>query len=351
MKAGLTTSLVLHGLAVGFALVSLSSPRPFEVTDVESFPVDIVPIEEIAMSVQGEREAPAAETPAPTPTTRPEPVEEAVNVGDNTVDLDTPPTPDPVPRPVETASAPAAEPEPEPLPVEETPPEPQAEPEPAPAPATEVAPEPQPQQAVEPDPAPDAAPAETPQAEVAALPEVAPRPQSRPQQPQAQTAQTPDRRETETPPAPRETARQRSEDSQFDEDQIAALLDQRAPSGGGAARSDDQAALGGRQTTGARLSQSEIDALKGQIQRCWNVPAGAADAQDLKVSVRMRLDPSGAIDGAPDIIAGGGGAGVERIAAEAARRAVLRCAPYNLPADKYDAWADVIVHFDPRDMF
>jgi colicin import membrane protein len=29
----------------------------------------------------------------------------------------------------------------------------------------------------------------------------------------------------------------------------------------------------------------------------------------------------------------------------------VRCSPYTLPADKYDAWADVIVNFDPSEMF
>jgi colicin import membrane protein len=67
--------------------------------------------------------------------------------------------------------------------------------------------------------------------------------------------------------------------------------------------------------------------------------------------VQFRLDRSGALEGNPEIIAGGGSAGVERAAAEAARRAVVRCAPYTLPAEKYDAWADVIVHFDPSEMF
>jgi colicin import membrane protein len=42
---------------------------------------------------------------------------------------------------------------------------------------------------------------------------------------------------------------------------------------------------------------------------------------------------------------------VERAAAESARRAILQCAPYSLPAEKYEAWADVIVHFDPSEMF
>jgi hypothetical protein len=32
-------------------------------------------------------------------------------------------------------------------------------------------------------------------------------------------------------------------------------------------------------------------------------------------------------------------------------RAVRRCAPYNLPAEKYDSWREINVTFDPREMF
>jgi colicin import membrane protein len=39
------------------------------------------------------------------------------------------------------------------------------------------------------------------------------------------------------------------------------------------------------------------------------------------------------------------------VAAESARRAILRCQPYRLPIAKYDVWKDVEVNFDPRDMF
>ncbi len=352
MKTGLTTSLALHAVVLGFGLVSLSSPREMAIADVESFPVDIVPIEEIAQSVRGDRQAPVAEKPAPTPTTRPEPVENAQEVGDNTVDLKTPPTPEPKPRPVETAEAP---PPPKPTPPTPKPDparEPEQKPEPQPVPTTEMAPEPQPKQDVKPDPAPETAVAEAPTSEAVDLPSSAPRPEARPQPPQAQTARTPERREPERRQEQRrETASSSQSDSRTVEDQVAALLNREKASGGGAKRSSEQAALGGRQTTGAKLSQSEMDALRGQIQRCWNVPAGAADAENLKVSVQFRLDPSGALDGAPTIVSGGGGAGIERAAAESARRAVLACAPYSLPSDKYEAWSDVIVHFDPRDMF
>lgn len=352
MKSGFATSLALHAAVIGAALVSFSSPRPLDLTNVESFPVDIVPVEEVAQSVQGDRKAPAAEPPAPTPTTRPEVVENASTVGDNTVDLSTPPTPEPKQRPVETAEAPPPAPEPVPPTPEPQPePEPQRQPKPEPVPTTEVAPEPQPKQEVKPDPAPETAVAEAPTPEAVSLPVSAPAPQARPQPPQAQAARTPERREPQREPERQRQTASSSSDSARIEDQVAALLNRERASGGGAQRSERQAALGGRQTTGAKLSQSEMDALRGQIQRCWNVPAGAADAQDLKVSVQFRLDPSGALEGAPQIVAGGGAGGIERAAAESARRAVLACAPYTLPSEKYEAWADVIVHFDPRDMF
>lgn len=353
MKAGLSTSLALHALALAAGLFTLSSPRPLELTNAESFPVDIVPIEEIAQSVKGDKKAPVAEKPAPVPTSKPDIVEDAQEVGDNKIDLPTPPTPEPKPRPVETAEAPPPAPDPKPTPTPEPEPEAAPAPEPQPVPATEVAPKPEPRQEVKPDPAPEPVQPEQPKQDMAALPDVAPVPQSKPQPPKAQTARTPDRKEPEKPREEkrRETASSSDSNEKSVEDQVAALLNREKASGGGAKRSEQQAALGGRQTTGAKLSQSEMDALRGQIQRCWNVPAGAADAENLKVSVQFRLSPSGELEGDPRIVAGGGSGGIERTAAESARRAVIRCAPYNLPSEKYEAWADVIVHFDPRDMF
>ena len=39
-----------------------------------------------------------------------------------------------------------------------------------------------------------------------------------------------------------------------------------------------------------------------------------------------------------------------RAASESAIRAVKMCGPYKLPVEKYDAWNDVIVTFDPTKM-
>lgn len=358
MKTGLTTSVAFHVVVLALGLVTLSSPEPMELGAVESFPVDIVPMEEVAQSVQGERTAPVSERPAPIPTTRPDNVENAQQVGDNTVDLSTPPTPDPSPRPVETAAAPppAPTPTPTPTPTPEPEPTPAPTPEPVPAPKTEVAPKPLPPQEVVPEPVPEqpvVAEAPQPIADTMALPTSAPLPQARPQptQPaQAQAAKTPERREPDRQPQkPRQETASSESNEKSVEDQVAALLNRERASGGGAKRSEQQASLGGRQTTGAKLSQSEEDAIRRQLISCWNVPAGAVGGSDLKVTVSFRLDPSGTLQGVPSVDKPSG----DRAFDDSALRAVRLCNQrgFQLPTDKYDAWAEVTVNFDPRDMF
>ncbi|MBB6261268.1 outer membrane biosynthesis protein TonB [Paenochrobactrum gallinarii] len=355
MKAGLTSSVVIHVAIIGMGLVTFSSPRAFDVSDSEAFPVDIVPIESITQVQQGEKTAPKKEFSAPKPTTKPQTVDQAENVGDQDIDLKTPPRPDEKPKNVETADAAKAEPKPadKPEPKPEQKPDPAPETKPEPVPATEVQQKPEPKQDVQPDPVAEAI---EKQAEVALdntpkLPEKVPTPQAKPQPPQAQTAKTPDRKPVEEPKkAANNSASSQEKDATADE--VAALLNREKAAGGGAKRSTDQASLGAKKTTGgSKLTQSEMDALRGQISKCWNVPAGVADAQGLVVTVKMRLTESGEIDGAPVVTSGGAESGVGRVAAESAKRAVMRCAPYNLPRDKYDSWSDVIVNFDPSEMF
>ena len=40
---------------------------------------------------------------------------------------------------------------------------------------------------------------------------------------------------------------------------------------------------------GPPLTNSEKDGLKLAVQRCWNVPAGLRDAQELKVTLAAEL--------------------------------------------------------------
>ncbi|WP_309085030.1 hypothetical protein [Chelativorans sp.] len=351
MKTGLATSVTLHVVLLGFGLFSLSAPSAFEVADVEALPVDIIPVGDISQVQQGEKEAPPAPKPAPKPTRRPDPVENAQKVGEADTDLKPPPTPEAKPKPVEQASEPPPAPKPQPKPAEDPVKETlEAEAQDVPVPAAEREPEPQPRQEAKPDPAPEPMVAENAEAESVKLPTTAPVPQARPQPPKPQIAKAPERKEADKPAAQQQARSEKKDEELLD--QVAALLNKEKASGGGAQRSTQEAALGARETTGGqKLTQSEMDALRAQIERCWNVPAGALDADNLKVSVKFRLDPSGAVEGRPEIIQAGGSS-VARAAAESARRAVLQCAPYNLPAEKYSGgWDEVVVNFDPTEMF
>ncbi|MFN3502272.1 MAG: hypothetical protein ACK4ZJ_08430, partial [Allorhizobium sp.] len=133
---------------------------------------------------------------------------------------------------------------------------------------------------------------------------------------------------------------------------VAALLNKTDAAGGGAKRSTDQAALGGRTDTGgSKLSQSELDALRGVIQDNWLITPGMADAADVRIRVTFRLDQNGALIGEPEATATGGSPSAQQVLMSGAVRAVRKSAPFtNLPPDKYDAWSEVVVNFDPSEL-
>lgn len=370
MRAGLTTSVILHAVALGFGLLSLKAPSAFDVADVEALPVDIVPVESITQIQEGDKKATMRDKPAPTPTKRPDIVADARKAGENTVDTDKPPTPEAKPKPVQNNAAPP----PAPTPVEKPKPEdaPKPKEEPKPTPATEVAPTPQPKQEVKPDPAkqaeakpdpvkPEPAPqkpdavaeaiaAEQPQEDVK-LPDSAPAPDAKPKPAPAETAKAPERKNADKP-VKEASSKPKSDEKDFNADEISALLDKQKASGGGAKRSSQQASLGGEKNTGGnKLSQNEMDALRQKLGGCWSIPAGVDDAETLKVSVKFHLDPSGQLQDRPQVVKGGASSGPGRTAAESAVRAVQKCAPFNLPSDKYDTWSEIVVNFDPSDMF
>ena len=99
------------------------------------------------------------------------------------------------------------------------------------------------------------------------------------------------------------------------------------------------------------LSQNELDALRARLRQCWNVPVGLAEARDLVVTVRILFNKDGTLSADPRVM-NHDSRPVFQAASESALRAVRSCAPYSfLPVAKYEAWKDVIVDFDPRDMF
>jgi len=97
------------------------------------------------------------------------------------------------------------------------------------------------------------------------------------------------------------------------------------------------------------------DALRNDIEQCWNPPAGAPHPEQLIVSFHLNLNPDGSVAGSPQLTAesqaAAAGNPFTRAAADAARRAIYVCAPYkNLPPDRFADWRDSVVQFDPRDL-
>ena len=111
------------------------------------------------------------------------------------------------------------------------------------------------------------------------------------------------------------------------------------------------AALGAAAGNAQRLSPSLRDALVGmlqqQIERCYSAPPGAAQGVVLPV-LDIRLNPDGSLSTEPRIMRGGASS-VDQSIAQAALRAVRRCAPYRIPATYapyYNDWKAINAEFE-----
>jgi outer membrane biosynthesis protein TonB len=313
MRAGLIASLAGHSAFLLWGLIAFPDAESFAVPQVDSLPVELVPIEEITRLRVGEKTAEVRDVAAVNPSETPaeEPPKPADKPGESKVEQPTQPTPSPSPTPP---------PAPEPTPV--------ADPEPAPAPAPEPAP------VAEPAPAPDPAPTPEPVPQQ----EAAPAPQPIVTKVSPRSKPTPPRNAPEPPK------------DNFDSTDIAALLNKVEPAKQTGETSQNPASLGSRRgEQNVRMSQSELDALRGMVAQCWNPPVGAVGAEDLKVRVRFNLSQDGQVSGQPEVMNSSGNPAFGA-ASSSAVRAIMRCQPYNLPISKYEAWQEVIINFDPREM-
>jgi outer membrane biosynthesis protein TonB len=238
---------------------------------------------------------------------------------------------------VPTQDAPVTKPEPEP-PVPTPVPPPSAE---APPPA------PEPPKPPEPKPTP---------------PPLLKTPEPKPEAPKpSEKAEAPRPREKPEPPQQMAKNESKAEQKKYDPNQFEALLKNLAtqpttPSPEAppqrprvaSARPSSQP----RAPLGSQITASEVDLVRQQIARCWNVPAGARDAKDLVVEVRVAVDPDGTVRQATIVDQGRLGDPFYRAAAESARRAFFNplCRPLHLPPDKYAIWKDLVVDFSPKDI-
>ena len=314
MKAGWTISAVLHAGVLGWGLVSISA-KPLDKPPTESLPVDIISASDFSQITKGTKNAPRAEAPKQLVEKVAEPKPPADNPAPKVVDN----------KPEIAAAAEKPEP-PTPEPVKKVEPKPPT-PQPAPKP-------PEPKQAY----------AKEPEPKIDPIAEAIKKEQKKPDPKPEKKVETPKPEKKPEPPKAQ---------PKFNASQIAALLDKREAqrqSVTGATLSN-KPALGLATANAATLSQNEMDALRARLRDCWSVPVGVAEARDLVVTVRILFNKDGSLAADPTLMNHGSHPAFQA-AAESALRGVRRCAPYSfMPPLKYEAWKDVIVDFDPRDMF
>ncbi len=100
-----------------------------------------------------------------------------------------------------------------------------------------------------------------------------------------------------------------------------------------------------------KLTISQEDLLRRQIEGCWNVPVGARGIQDMVVTIHILMNKDRTVKSA-EIVNANGNDPFQRTVAESAMRAVLnpKCSPFQLPDDKYDLWNDITMSFNPKDI-
>jgi hypothetical protein len=139
-------------------------------------------------------------------------------------------------------------------------------------------------------------------------------------------------------------------------DRMAALLN-KLPDAAREARTEDappdmprKNVKGQSSGTQMTMAVNEIDALRAKIAQCWNPPPGGLGADAIIVKLRLQLNEDGSLIGYPTV-ANSGFSPFFQAAADSAVRAVYQCQPYELPSEKYAVWRDMILNFDPRQMY
>lgn len=284
--------------------------KPLPVLPSEALPVDIVSVSEFTQMTAGDKSAPKAEAAKPLV----EKVAEATPVEDVTAKV------------VEKKEVKAArEPPPEAKPVESKP--------------TESKPEKK-QAEAKPDPIAEAlAKEEAKKPEPKKAEAKPPVPPKKPE-PKVAEAKPPVPPKKPAPPAPK-----------FDPNQVQALLNKQNATRLAAAGATLNSApvLGTPKGTAPQMSLSELDALRQRLSSLWNVQC--ANPDEIRVVVRFQLKRDRTLAGRPEVL--NSGTSARWLAAkDSAWRAVYAGQPYDmLRPESYEAWSDMEITFDPREMF
>ena len=113
--------------------------------------------------------------------------------------------------------------------------------------------------------------------------------------------------------------------------------------------------LGAPEGRDKQLSASEIAILAQIIRSCvqskWNVLGGGEGAQQTVVKLRLRFNAGRHAWRAAPVVMNPQIDADFLAVSDSAIRAAEACQPYPLPPAKYEVWKDIVLNFDPRDMF
>jgi outer membrane biosynthesis protein TonB len=311
-RGSLIFSAIFHIAVLAFVFIGI--PELFTHEPLEDTPIAVQ-----LVTIAEETKATTLTKTPPKPEAKPEPE----------LAQETPPPPKPEP-PKPEPPKPLPPPPPPPPPPAPTPPEPKPEP-----------PKPEPPKVEPPPPAP-APPLPKPDP-----PKPPPKPQAKPQPPK-QLAKA-------EPPKPDEKKQQSDFDSLLKNltTRPTAPTPPDATQKAKAAPQQQAASSQPIAPLGSQLTVSEKDLIIQQIERCWNIPAGAKDAKDLIIDVRIEVNPDGTVSS----VRLADTARYEsdpyfRAAADSALRAIKnpQCSPLKLPPNKYDQWKTMSLSFNPKDV-
>lgn len=358
MQFGFLISLLLHALILGWGLIAMTSARDFKKPETPSIALEIITSDELAQMSKGSETAKELEAKAAKDAqgkAEKEPPKPKVAAA-------APPPPPPPPQEqskLEELVKEAAKPEPpppEPKPPEQKPPPPLTPPPQEQAKLDDLVKEaakPEPAPPVPPPPVPPPKPPDPPKAVEKPKP-----PAPKPKPPPVKVAEAKPLPAKPTPPANKPSSfdeQMRKAGLAADDAEPSPLLDKdprRQKSAQSTASADPaskaKTAAGTRDGQAARTSQSEMNALAGQlaglIKACYRAQAGnAVERDELIVKLRFDLGPDGMLKGEPIVLE----AARFSLGTQWAVNALKGCQPYRLDPEKYTAWKEWDFTFRP----
>lgn len=335
-EPGIWVSSAGHALALVAGLVAFSGVKSFEPAE-EAIAVEVVTDSAVSQITRGEKTAPAVQ---PTPRPRAERVAEKTELkeaGEDKTD-----TPAPARRPAE-------------MKVDDKPVE-AAAPSPPPRPAQAELPRPEPVKPEPPRPDPVKL---AEQAELEARQKAEAQAKAKAEA-DAKAKAEKARKEAEAKAKAKAEAEAKAKREaeiakSFSPTDIRRLLQSkdRAQSTGATAQEVNKTASLGSPTANApRLNPSLrgqlVGLLRDQMERCYAPPIGASAGAATAPILDIRLNSDGSLSADPRLIRAGNGS-LDRSVADAALRAVRRCAPYKVPAQfapYFEDWKTLNVEFE-----